>query len=201
MNNNLLTFESIGQSIVGQIYPYIVNDLKTYYKESFSNKNILEIGTGPGFILIQLLKENFTHIYGIDISLDMLIKASNRIQNTEKLSLINAKAENLPFKNESIDIILSRGSVFFWKDIEKALFEIYRVLKPKGFLLIGGGYGISTPENLIMDISNYLKKNISKNEKPKIEINNVTNIMKKIGGKFEVISKPKHGFWVSWRKN
>ncbi len=200
MNNNLLTFESIGQSIVGQIYPYIINDLRTYYKESFSNKNILEIGTGPGFILIQLLKEKFTHVYGIDISLDMLIKASNRIQNKEKLFLINAKAEKLPFKNESIDIILSRGSVFFWKDIDKSLCEIYRVLKPNGFLLIGGGYGISTPENLILDISNYFKKNISKNEKPKIEINNVTNIMQRIGGKFEVIAKPKHGFWISWRK-
>ena len=201
MTKNLGTFESIGKSIVGQIYPYIISDLKTYYNQSFSNKNILEIGTGPGFILNELKKENFSQIIGIDISLDMLIKAYNRNFDSDRIFLINAKAEKLPLKNESIDIIISRGSIFFWKDIEKALYEIYRVLKPNGFLLIGGGYGISTPEKLLMEIFEYFKKNISKNEKPKIEINNITKIMQKIGGKCEVISKPKHGFWISWRKN
>ena len=34
----------------------------------------------------------------------------------------------------------------------------------------------------------------------KIDIDKTIEIMGKIGGKTEVIAKPKHGFWITWKK-
>jgi ubiquinone/menaquinone biosynthesis C-methylase UbiE len=193
-------YENIANNIIKKIYPYLITDLKNFYNQSLDNKIIVELGTGPGHILEELLKEKFKYIYGIDISLEMLLRAKIRNNNNKRLQLINANVENIPLKEKSIDLIISRGSVFFWKNLDKAFREIYRVLKKDGFLLIGGGYGISTPDNIVEEIINNFKKNISKNDKPKLDIDKTIKIMESIGGKTEVIAKPKHGFWITWKK-
>lgn len=199
MKNKTNQYEDIASKTFSKIYPYLLKDLKNYCTNDFENKKVLEIGTGPGFIISELLKEKFSKIYGIDISLNMLIRASSR-NIDERLMLINSKAENLPLKNDSIDLIISRGSVFFWKDLSKAFREIYRVLRDNGFLLIGGGYGISTPDEIIDEILTDLKKDVKKNDKPKLNINYMVELMEKNGGKTQIITKPKHGFWISWKK-
>ena len=193
-------YEEFANSIIKKIYPYLIEDLKNYYNDSFDKKTVLEIGTGPGHIIEELLKEKFSRVIGIDISLDMLLRAKKRNIKHKNLLLINAKAEKIPLKDSSIDIIISRGSVFFWKDLEAAFKEIYRILKPNGFLLIGGGYGISTPDSIISDIHDYFKNSVTKNEKPKLDIDKSIGIMQSIGGKTNIIAKPKQGFWISWRK-
>ena len=193
-------YENIANNIIKRIYPYLIADLKNYYKKSFENKTILELGTGPGHILEELLKENFEKVYGIDISLDMLLRAKTRNADHNKLHLINANVESIPLKDSSIDLIISRGSIFFWKNLDKALKEIYRVLKKDGFLLVGGGYGISTPDNIVDEILNNFKKGVSKNVKPKLDIDKTLEIMESLGGKTEVIAKPKHGFWIAWTR-
>ena len=193
-------YENIANNIINKIYPYLITDLKNYYKKDFENKTIAELGTGPGHIIEELLKENFNKVYGVDISLDMLMRAKLRNAGHNNLQLINANVETLPLKVNSLDLIISRGSIFFWKNLDRALREIYRVLKEDGFLLVGGGYGISTPDNIIEEILNNFKNGISKNIKPKLDIDKTIKIMETIGGKTEVIAKPKHGFWISWRK-
>ena len=44
-----------------------------------------------------------------------------------------------------MDLVVSRGSIWFWDNPGKALKEIYRILKPGGKAYIGGGKG--SPEN------------------------------------------------------
>ena len=193
-------YDDLAYKIFKKIYPYLIQDLKNYYKKEFDNKIIVELGTGPGHVINEILKENFLKVYGIDISLRMLIKTNERYGSNNKLQLINANVESIPLKDSSIDLIISRGSIFFWKNLEKALNETYRILKPNGFALIGGGYGISTPDNVIDEILSALNKESSKKDKPKIDIDSTVKIMEKIGGTTEVIAKPKHGFWIAWRK-
>lgn len=200
MKNTSDHYEKIATSVIGKIYPYLILDLKNYYNDSFKDKNIIEIGTGPGFILQQILKEDFNQVIGLDISLDMLLRAKQRNNNAINLHLLCSNAENIPLKNESQDIVLSRGSMFFWKDLKKSLENIYRILKPSGFALLGGGYGISTPEEIISEIFNYYDNLGYKNPKPKIDIDSTLAVMNNIGGKAELINKPKHGFWLSWHK-
>lgn len=200
MNTNTNHYEQIANSVINKIYPFLINDLISYYSDSFVGKIILEIGTGPGFILKELCKEQFKSIYGIDISLDMLMRAKKRNRDINNLQLLCSSVESIPLKNESVDIIFSRGSMFFWKDMETSLREIYRTLRPGGFALIGGGYGISTPDSIINEIFDYYSNQVSKSSKPKIDIDSTINLMQSIGGHAEAITKPKRGFWLKWIK-
>ncbi len=68
---------------------------------------------------------------------------------------VTGNVHALPFQDESFDLVVSRGSMPFWEDQEKAFLEIWRVLKPEGMAYIGVGYGSS---ELREDIRKKLKK-------------------------------------------
>jgi ubiquinone/menaquinone biosynthesis C-methylase UbiE len=55
-------------------------------------------------------------------------------------------AEKMPLPSDSADLVVSRGSIFFWQDPVKGLQEVYRVLRPGGKAMIGGGFGSKYPE-------------------------------------------------------
>jgi ubiquinone/menaquinone biosynthesis C-methylase UbiE len=49
--------------------------------------------------------------------------------------------QKIPFGNESMDLVVSRGSFFFWKNLSWGFAECMRVLRPGGMAYIGGGFG------------------------------------------------------------
>ena len=200
MNSNNNYYEYYAKNVINNIYPYLINDLEIYCPFPIENKIILEIGTGPGYVLKALSKKKFSKILGIDKSLDMLLRAKQLNNHADQLTLCCSKAEKIPFKTAYVDIVISRGSMFFWDDIEASFMEIYRVLKPNGFAMLGGGYGLSTPESLITEISNYQENHKHRSLKPKIDIEKCLDIMRNIGGKAGIESKKGHGFWLIWNK-
>lgn len=54
--------------------------------------------------------------------------------------------ECIPFPAGAVDVVISRGSFFFWKDKALGLREIQRVLRPGGKAIIGGGLGSRYPQ-------------------------------------------------------
>lgn len=52
----------------------------------------------------------------------------------------------MPFPDNSVDLVVSRGSIFFWDDPVKGLQEVYRALRPGGKAMIGGGAGSGYPK-------------------------------------------------------
>ncbi len=87
----------------------------------------LEIGVGSGRFARPLNID-----FGLDPSMEMLKFAKNR-----KIKVIKGIAENLPFKKESFELVLMVVTICFLEDPKRALFEIKRVLKPKGRVVIG----------------------------------------------------------------
>ena len=64
----------------------------------------------------------------------------------DRLSAVVGVAEEMPFLDNSVDLLVSRGSIFFWDDPVKGLQEVYRVLRPGGKAYIGGGAGSGYPK-------------------------------------------------------
>ena len=48
----------------------------------------------------------------------------------DRLLAVVGVAEAMPFPDNSVDLVASRGSIFFWDNPAQGLREVYRVLRP-----------------------------------------------------------------------
>lgn len=96
---------------------------------------VLEIGIGSGLNL-PFYGRNVEHLTGIDPSPALLKKASQRAQWVGfPVRLLEASAEQLPLASASIDTVVSSWTLCSVSQIEAALAEIARVLRPGGRLV------------------------------------------------------------------
>ncbi|AJC72515.1 ubiquinone biosynthesis protein UbiE [Thermococcus guaymasensis DSM 11113] len=91
----------------------------------------LDLGCGTGNYTLELKKRGFD-VIGLDASEEML-----KIARMKGLNCIKGDAYNLPFPDESFDLVLSVTMFEFIHEPEKVIAEIHRVLKPGGEVLIG----------------------------------------------------------------
>jgi len=121
-----------------------INSWQRELINSIPNANvILDVGTGTGEIL-KKSKDKFPKatVIGLDVSLNMLKKAKEKVRIN---SLVKASAYRLPFKNNSIDALLS-SLVFRHLNNELALKEFDRVVSKGGYI---GILDISKPNKFI----------------------------------------------------
>ncbi|WP_417897676.1 class I SAM-dependent methyltransferase [Bacillus haimaensis] len=101
---------------------------------------ILELGCGAGYALKLILEKDLTEeIVGLDISPTIIRSARIRNKkaiNEKRAKLVQANLINLPLQNESFNTVFSIQTIYFWTDIAATLSEIYRVLKPKGVVIL-----------------------------------------------------------------
>ena len=113
------------------LHRFVLHDLS-----SLKSKKILDIGTGPGDIPIELSKlGNFKKIYGVDPSDAMLAIAKHRAGGANNLFFRKGSSRKLPF-DKKFDIIISVLSFHHWEMKEFSLRYISRFLKEKGELRI-----------------------------------------------------------------
>ncbi|MCL2073301.1 MAG: bifunctional demethylmenaquinone methyltransferase/2-methoxy-6-polyprenyl-1,4-benzoquinol methylase UbiE [Marinilabiliaceae bacterium] len=107
--------------------------------KDIKNPVILDVATGTGDLAIELTKLNPISVYAIDISTKMLEKATQKnIKKRLQMTIFPkvASAENLPFENNSFHAVTVAFGVRNFDNLEKGLQEIYRVMKPKGRVII-----------------------------------------------------------------
>ncbi|MFX1325705.1 MAG: class I SAM-dependent methyltransferase [Promethearchaeota archaeon] len=99
-------------------------------------KIILDLGCGTGLLLEFILKSEYdqfnrdSNYIGVDISWNMLIKLKSKIiqrKTISKIMFMLADIENLPFRDNSFNLILSFTSFQNLPNIEKGIFDSLRV--------------------------------------------------------------------------
>ena len=85
----------------------------------------------------------------------------------DRLAAVVGVAEKLPLPDNSVEFVVSRGSIFFWDDPPKGLREVYRVLRPGGKAYIGGGAGSGFPPSAVEKLIEGRKQRLSGNEAEK----------------------------------
>ncbi len=93
---------------------------------------VLDVGCGTG-IVTKHLADYYQNIAGTDKEGGMIEVAKQ--YNTKNLSFIVTSAENLPFRDNSFDLV-TVAAAYHWFDYDLAGKEIYRVLKPDGKLCV-----------------------------------------------------------------
>lgn len=97
---------------------------------------VLEIGVGMGADYLQWLKAGAVAT-GVDLSSQSVRQAKNRCEQVGLTpDLRVADAENLPFLNETFDLLYSYGVMHHSPNTEQCIQEAWRVLKPGGSLKI-----------------------------------------------------------------
>jgi len=96
----------------------------------------VDLGCGTGVVAAQLAQRTGTErVFGLDIAEGMLEFARQQYPQTS-LQWCGADAENLPLKNESVDLVFSSLAVQWCADFQQVCNEIFRVLKPGGSCLL-----------------------------------------------------------------
>ncbi len=98
------------------------------------NSRVLEVGVGTGIHASWLLHRLRCEYTGVDLSPEMLSVARERLGN--KVELLEAAGESLPFSGASFDAVFCSGSLHHMANQAQAIQEMARVVKPLSRVII-----------------------------------------------------------------
>ncbi len=109
---------------------------------------VLELGCGTGSMWIghEAVIEKCGDLVLSDFSAGMLEKAKDNIGDISNVSYRVIDIQDIPYKDESFDIVIANYMLYHVPDIKKALSEVRRVLKSGGIFYAG-----TAGENGIME--------------------------------------------------
>jgi arsenite methyltransferase len=104
-------------------------------------ERILDIGCGPGLLVAEMAKAvgPAGHVTGIDIADAMIALSAQRFTDSplvDRMTFLKADATALPFADETFDAAVSVQVYEYVEDVEIAICELHRVLKPGGRTVI-----------------------------------------------------------------
>ncbi len=137
-----LDFEKTVNEVFAPVYPIIAKQIKN--RTQITDGICLDVGSGTGHLGIEMAKVTNLEVYLLDKSKDMLSLAEQNIARScmeNRLNTVLGDVYCIPMGDNTVDLVISRGSLFFWEDREKAFKEINRVLAPGGMAYVGGGFG------------------------------------------------------------
>jgi ubiquinone/menaquinone biosynthesis C-methylase UbiE len=107
---------------------------------SMDEKSILELGAGNGALWKDLLPRcRKCRIHLTDIAEDVLDSARETLtpveSMTESLTFEPVDFNNLPFPDQSFDVVIANHNLFYAQDVSSVLKSIHRILTPGGVLI------------------------------------------------------------------
>lgn len=145
------SFDRIVREVFAPIYPTIAEQIIA--KTGLFHGRCLDAGCGTGALGRALGKLTQMEMVFFDKSHEM-IELSKKYAHEEALacrsSFIVGDIHDMACQDETIDLVVSRGSSPFWENWHKAYEEILRVLKRGGQAYIGGGFGTAELRDTIV---------------------------------------------------
>jgi len=169
----------------------------------------IDIGSGPGTLIIELCARTNLHWINADINPHFFPHFVRQAEDRGfggRVSAVQADAQALPFRDGYADVIVSRGSFWLWGDKVKAFGEIWRVLTPGGVAYIGRGFSENIPLDKALSIRG------GQGGGPKYDVlataTELCAIMKSLGIQDYRVIRPRlgneagvnYGVWVEFRK-
>lgn len=125
-----------------KIYPVIAEQAMA--RTGIRSGLCVDLGGGPGMLGIRIAQASELRVVVVDPLVDCIALAGQNIEEHglgHRVSTEIGQAEALPFPEATVDLVVSRGSIYFWESQRQGLREILRVLRPGGWAFVGGGFG------------------------------------------------------------
>lgn len=142
MKNGAAHYVTIAKEVFAPLYPIVAGRIKEETK--ITRGRCLDLGAGPGLLGLAMARITDLDVTLLDIDPNMLAFAVENITGSgldSRVRVLEGDVHQIPFPDDSVDLVISRGSVFFWKDPARAFGEVWRVLVPGGQAWVGGGFG------------------------------------------------------------
>ncbi len=125
-------YEKGTRMVIDSYYSHVAEEIVAH----LPGDRILDIGTGPGYLPIEIAKRSLSvRIIGVDLSrklLDMARSNAAKEGLSERLTFQLGDAGRIDFEEASFDMVISTGMLHAIKDPVKVIQEMYRVLKSGG---------------------------------------------------------------------
>jgi len=136
-------FARVAREVFAPIYPVIAEQALAW--SGIRNGIALDVGSGPGLLSLALTEKSSLSIIALDADPAMSrIARTTAAESAGRVVPVTGDVHCMPIRDNTISLIVSRGSIYFWEDRPRAFREIERVLRPGGVGFIGGSFG--TPE-------------------------------------------------------
>jgi ubiquinone/menaquinone biosynthesis C-methylase UbiE len=102
----------------------------------------VDVGGGSGSLSLALAKTTDLTCYVVDLdpaAVRLCGIEADEAKLTGRVRALEGDAQNLPLRDNFANLVVSRGSIFFWQDQLQGLKEAYRILKPGGVAFVGCG--------------------------------------------------------------
>jgi len=101
------------------------------------DSSVLDVGCGTGeFERLMLSEHPGQRMAGVDVADKMLEIARRKCQGYSNVSFLSASASELPFPDNSFDVVVSASALHYFDKPVVSLVEMRRVLKPQGCAII-----------------------------------------------------------------
>lgn len=184
-----------------EVYPYVVDQIMEEYKRD--EGMVLELGPFSSGITLELARRY--------PKLRFIIGAPPRffeyLRSVVEAASLGGRAwvrglsmHHLPFPDGTFDLAIFRGGLFFWERTMEMLREMYRVLRPGGLGMAGGGFGKDAPEELIYRIlpaSRKLNERLGKRSSSRQDLE---GLIRSAGLDDVAVVEDIYGLWIYLRK-
>jgi ubiquinone/menaquinone biosynthesis C-methylase UbiE len=125
-------YEKATRMVIDSYYSQVAEEIVSRLKAGV----ILDLGTGPGYLPIEIVKRSPSiKVDGIDLTQELInIAQENAVRAgiADRLHFEVGNAAKLRFEDCSYDMVISTGMLHTLKNPIKVLRECYRVLRPDG---------------------------------------------------------------------
>jgi len=123
------------------VYPALARQIVKDY--GITKGVCVDVGGGSGPLAFALARTTRLTVYMLDIdpvAVRLCSLLADEARLTGRVCAIEGDAQQMPFRDGFADLVVSRGSIFFWPNQLAGVKEAYRILKPRGVAYIGGGF-------------------------------------------------------------